>query len=59
MFSGVKLQIKHITSKFKQLLVPKSDKASQWLWFAFLWVSGLLTITILSYLIKCLINIKI
>ncbi len=37
-------------------MVNKNPKSKQWFWFIFLWFSGLLTLVILTYPLKFLMN---
>ena len=38
--------------------LDKHKKLKQWLWFFILWCSGFLTMILLSYLIKLIMNIN-
>ncbi len=62
MFLGVKqamnICIKTILSKsdFVKAFAKRHPKIMEWIWFFALWLGGLLTVTVLTYPIKMLIN---
>jgi hypothetical protein len=41
-----------IESALERRLQRLPEKSRQWVWFALLWCSGLMTLTAISYLIK-------
>jgi hypothetical protein len=45
------------TRYFVKAWLESHPKTKQWLWFVFLWFSGLLTVYALTYPLKLLINI--